>query len=163
MHTAFKRLGQDLSKDALATLFSKVTGLDELGPFGGLAEKTPLLLLRSIVVLFSQLSAYSLGRLLRLPKKEVDQTLEGLHDILDIPEDSVCPLRLRNPSFRDFLLDEKQAYQTLAASCIQLMSTSLKEDVYNVGLPDTLVADIESSQIQRCLPLKIQYACLYWI
>lgn len=57
------------------------------------------------MVLRSPLSAFSLNRLLHLPKEVVDQTLEDLYAILDIPEDQTSPLRLHHPSFRDFLLN----------------------------------------------------------
>lgn len=43
-------------------------------------------ILRSIVILFSPLSADSLCRLLHVTKEDVDQTLEDLHSILDIPD-----------------------------------------------------------------------------
>jgi hypothetical protein len=132
-------------------------------------------ILGSVVVLLSPLSPCSLSRLLRLQERDLDQTLEDFHTILDIPEDSSRPLRLHHPSFRDFLLNkkrcsdsnfqvnEKQAHQTLANCCIQLMSTSLKQDVCGQEAPGTLVADIKSNQIEQCLPLEVRYACLYWI
>ena len=130
--------------------------------------------LGSVVVLFSPLSAFSLSRLLYLPKGVVDRTLKDLHAILNIPEDQTRPLRLHHPSFRDFLfnedrcgnssfwVEENQAHQNLAANCIQLMSTSLKQDVCGQEAPGTFVADVESSRIEQCLPSEVQYACLYW-
>jgi hypothetical protein len=132
-------------------------------------------LLGSIVTLFSPLSTQSLSRLVKTSQEEVDQTLDDLHAILDIPKDHNCALRLHHPSFRDFLLnkercsdsnfqvDEKQAHQTLANCCIQLMSTSLKQDICRQGAPGILVADVESTRINECLPSEVQYACLYWI
>jgi hypothetical protein len=129
--------------------------------------------LGSIVILFSQLSAISMSRLLYITKQRIDQTLNHLHAILDIPKAQNCPLRLHHPSFRDFLLnkercddsnfqvDEKQAHLTLAGSCIQLMSTTLKQDIYNVNAPGVLVTDIESCRVEQCLPPEVQYACLY--
>jgi hypothetical protein len=131
--------------------------------------------LGSIVTLLCPLSTQSLGRLLNASKQEVDQTLDNLHAILDIPKDQTCPLRLHHPSLRDFLLnedrcgdsnfqvDEKQAHQMLADHCIQLMSTSLKRDVCKQGAPGRIVADVESGRIEECLPPEVQYACLYWV
>lgn len=58
----------------------------------------------SIVILLSQLSTHSLSGLLKIPKKDIDQTLEDLHSVLDVPKDQTLPLRLHHPSFRDFLL-----------------------------------------------------------
>jgi hypothetical protein len=43
------------------------------------------------------------------------------------------------------------------------MSTSLKQDVCGQEAPGTLVADIESSRLEKCLPPEVRYACLYWI
>jgi hypothetical protein len=131
--------------------------------------------LGAIVILFSTLSLGSLSNLLRIPKQRVDRTLKDLHSIIDIPQDQTHPLRLHHPSFRDFLLNKdrckdpnfqvnnEQTHRKLAASCIQLMSSCLKEDVCRVGRPGALVADIQRSQIQQCLPPELQYACLYWI
>ena len=127
--------------------------------------------LGSIVVLLSHLSTYSLSRLLHLQREDVDQTFEDLYAILDIPEDPTCPLRLHHPSFRDFLLnkdrcgdfwvDEKEAHQILAASCIQLMSQTLKKDVCELYAPGYEAVKVESSRIQKYLPPEVQYACLY--
>jgi hypothetical protein len=132
-------------------------------------------ILGSTVVLFSPLSTYALSRLLRVTKEDIDQTLEDLHSIVDIPKDRNRPLRLHHPSFRDFLLnndrcknsnfwvDEKYAHETLANSCIRLMSTSLKQDICGLTTPGILVTDVESSQVEHSLPPEVQYACLYWI
>ena len=43
------------------------------------------------------------------------------------------------------------------------MSTSLKKDICGVHSPGWLATDVESSQIEQCLPLEVQYACLYWV
>ena len=132
-------------------------------------------ILGSTVVLLSPLSIRSLSRLLDVPKENVEDTVEDLHAILDIPKNHTCTLRLHHPSFRDFLLnknrctdsnfhvDEKQAHQILATGCVQLMSNSIKQDICSVGTPGVLMTNIESSLVERCLPPEIQYACLYWI
>ncbi|KAF1815014.1 hypothetical protein P152DRAFT_392310 [Eremomyces bilateralis CBS 781.70] len=131
--------------------------------------------LGSIVLLLSPLSSSSLGRLIHLQTEDIDQTLDDLHAILDIPEDRRRPLRLHHPSFRDFLLDknrcsnsnfwvnEKQAHGALATSCIQLMSTSLKQDICVMESPGVLVANISSNRVQQYFTPEIQYACLYWV
>ena len=131
--------------------------------------------LGSIVILLSPLSVHSLSKLLDLQREDVDDSLDNLHAIMDIPKDQTRPLRLHHPSFRDFLLhkdrcsdsnfwvDEKQAHQTLAACCIQLMSTSLKEDICGVTISGTLVTDVESSRVEQYLSPEVQYACLYWV
>jgi hypothetical protein len=132
-------------------------------------------ILGSTVALFSPLSASSLGRLVHVTKQDIDQTLEDLHAILDIPEDHSQPLRLHHPSFRDFLLNknrcndlnfwvnQKQAHQRLADSCIRVLSTALKENICGVTTPGALASDFDSSRVEQCLPPEIQYACLYWV
>ncbi len=129
--------------------------------------------LRSIVVLLSPLSASSLSKLLHLPKEDINRTVEDLHAILDIPKDPTRPLRLHHPSFRDFLLNrdrcvdfwvyEKKAHQTLAISCIQLMSQILKKDICKLHTPGSQASQVQSSRIEECLPPEVQYACLYWV
>jgi hypothetical protein len=131
-------------------------------------------ILGSIVVLFSPLSTISLHRLLNVAKHKINQVLKDLHAILDIPKADAHPLRLHHPSFRDFLLDnkrcgdldfwvdEKQAHQVLADRCMQLMSTSLKQDICGVDAPGMLVVDAERSRIRQSLPSEVQYACRYW-
>jgi hypothetical protein len=132
-------------------------------------------ILGTIVILSSPLSACSLARLIQVSKDEIGQTLEDLHSIIDVPKDQMRPLRLHHPSFRDFLLsrdrckdrnfwvEEKQAHRTLAEHCIQLMSASLKKDLCGIDIPGTLIADVESRQVEQYLPPDVQYACLYWI
>jgi hypothetical protein len=127
--------------------------------------------LGSIVVLLLPLSTSSLSRLLHLLREDVDRTFEDLYTIVDIPEDPTRLLRLHHPSFRDFLLnkdrcgefwvDEKEAHQILATSCIQLMSRTLKKDICEIHAPGSQASQVESSRIKECLPPEVQYACLY--
>jgi hypothetical protein len=132
-------------------------------------------ILGGVIILLTPLSVNSLRKLLHITKADIDQTLEDLHSILDIPEENTRLLRLHHPSFRDFLLDrdrsgnsnfwidEKQAHQTLAESCIELMSATLKQDICGLDAPSVLVTDVESQRIEHCLPPEVQYACLYWV
>lgn len=127
-----------------------------------------------IILLLSPLSALSLANLLGTAGSDIIRILNDLHSILDVQEDHTKPIHLHHPSFRDFLLDrdrckdpnllvdKEQAHQKLASSCIQLMSNSLKQDICGLGAPGTLLRDVASSQIEQCLPLELQYACLYW-
>jgi hypothetical protein len=101
--------------------------------------------LGSIIALLLPLSTLSLSKMLYFQKEDINQALENLHAILDIPKDPTHLFRLHHPSFRDFLLnkdlcgdfwvDEKQAYHTLAAGCIQLMSRALKKDICELHAP----------------------------
>jgi hypothetical protein len=109
--------------------------------------------LGSIVISLSPHSAASLGRLIELSERQVEQTLGKLHAIINVPKDVPGFLHLHHPSFRDFLLDkdrcsdlhfwvdERQAHQILAVKCIQLMSKCLRQDICRVDAPGTLVAE----------------------
>jgi hypothetical protein len=128
----------------------------------------------TIAVLSSPLSTQSLGKVLGTTQDQIDQILNDLHAILDIPKDTTHPLRLHHPSFRDFLLDqercmdlrfgidEKQTHQALVTECIRLMSY-LKKDICGQEAPGTLIVNVESCRIEQHLPLEVRYACLYWV
>ena len=132
--------------------------------------------LGSVVVLFSPLAAHSLSRLLDFPKGKINQSLKGLHAILDVPEDQTHPLRLHHPSFRDFLLsaqrcydlhfwvEQKNVHKVLANHCIQLMSQKLRtKNLYGLRDPGPIGSQIPSEELARCLPPELQYACEYWV
>jgi len=129
--------------------------------------------LGSVVILFSPLPIHSLSRMLYVTKEDINLALVDLHSVLVIPNDQTCPIRLHHPSFRDFLLskdrcgdfwvDEKDAHQILTASCIQLMSQTIKKDVCELHAPGSQTSQVESSWIKKCLPPEVQYACLYWV
>jgi hypothetical protein len=133
------------------------------------------LILGSIVALNCPLPLGSLSALLRVPKHKVDQVLRDLYSILDIPDDQSQPIRLHHPSFRDFLLnkdrcadadfwvEETQAHTVLADNCIQLMANFLRKDVCRVVASGALAAEQDRTELERCLPKELQYACLYWI
>ena len=63
------------------------------------------IILSSVVILFSSLSALVLSRLLSIKKVVIDQTLNDLHSVLDILNDQSQSLCLHHPSFRDYLLN----------------------------------------------------------
>jgi hypothetical protein len=72
-------------------------------------------------------------------------------------------MRLLQLDEKDLTVDDRRAHEMLADSCLGLMSISLKQDICGVNAPGILAADIESSRVEECLPLQVQYACLYWI
>ncbi|KAH7310338.1 hypothetical protein BKA65DRAFT_413863, partial [Rhexocercosporidium sp. MPI-PUGE-AT-0058] len=125
-------------------------------------------ILGSIVNLFSPLPVASLAKVISISGTQVTRTLERLQAILDVPKDVASLLRLHHPSFRDFLLNkdrlnEKEAHQRLATSCIQLMSQALKKDICGIHAPSSQVSQVESGRLQEYLSHEVQYACLYWV
>jgi hypothetical protein len=135
----------------------------------------------SLVVLLSPLPALSLGRLLPfedlVTEDDVEDILQDLQAILDIPESPAEPLRLHHPSFRDFLLDrdrcrdanfwveKKSMHEKLASRCLELMSAldGLQEDMCSLPGPGTLRSEINPGSISSSLPPELQYACRYWV
>ncbi|OBT75575.1 hypothetical protein VF21_05831 [Pseudogymnoascus sp. 05NY08] len=130
-------------------------------------------ILGSIAILLSPLPVASLAKVISTPTTQVTQTLERLQAILDVPKDIASSIRLHHPSFRDFLLskdrckefwvDGKEAHQTLATGCIQLMSQTLKKDICEMHAPGSQASQVDSSWIEKRLPPEVQYACLYWV
>ena len=132
-------------------------------------------ILGAIVTLFSSLSIGPLARLVNIPEKDIDESLEDLHAILDIRRDRNLPVRLHHPSFRDFLvnrkrcndlrfwIDERKAHQLLADYCIDLMSAALKRDICALREPGVIARDVSEQNIETGLPTALQYACQYWV
>ncbi|RYP16410.1 hypothetical protein DL766_009126 [Monosporascus sp. MC13-8B] len=87
----------------------------------------------SIVVLASPLSTSALARMLNMVQDTVDDRLDLLYSVLDVPSSSSSPVRLLHLSFRDFLLDpekkdknpfwvnEKETHRQLAAQCLRTL------------------------------------------
>jgi hypothetical protein len=142
-------------QEELAGLFTKIVG--------------------SIVILFDSLSATALANLLTLSKEDIDETLDHLHSVLDVPDGQDSPTRLLHPSFRDFLLDkqrchdqhfwvdEKMAHEALAESCLRLMSGNLKRDICDLRAPGSQASKVDGRRIKQSLPADLQYACQYWV
>ncbi len=131
----------------------------------------------SIVILASPLSVSSLAHLLAIPLGDVEDQLDLLHSVLNIPTDLSIPVRLFHLSFRDFLvdpengkeqkyfwIDEREVHERLATQCLQLLSAgALKRDVCGLRLPATRRSEIDQQIIDDALPPEVQYACRYWV
>jgi hypothetical protein len=129
----------------------------------------------TIGILSEPLSTTALAKLLAVKKEEITIRLRTLRSVLNVPEDTVSPIRLLHPSFRDFLLDKKrcpdehfwvdkkESHRILAESCLRLMSGKLKRDICGLRTPDALATEVGSYQAQQCLPPELQYACRYWV
>ena len=68
-------------------------------------------LVGSIVLLADPLSKDSLARLLGIPLNVVEDQLDLLHSVLNVPSDRHSPVRLLHLSFREFLIDPKKSGQ----------------------------------------------------
>ncbi|KAF2827163.1 hypothetical protein CC86DRAFT_289982, partial [Ophiobolus disseminans] len=133
-------------------------------------------ILGTIAVLLSTLPAWSLSKLLQVADEDVEQSLDDLHAILDIPDHPQQPLRLHHPSFRDFLLnkerccndnfwvDKRGTHKKLASRCLKLLSgpSGLCQDMCNLVSPGVLRSEIDDGTVASSLPPELQYACRYW-
>lgn len=129
----------------------------------------------SIVVLFDTISLAALSELLDVPMTEIKRTLNNLHSLLDVPVDDDGFIRLLHPSFRDFLLDadrcskqrfvinKNKAHHRLFKGCLRVMSNHLRRDMCGLRRPGTCVSDVLRRQLDKCIPLHVQYACRYWV
>lgn len=130
-------------------------------------------ILGSIAVLGSPLPVRSLAKLLAVPPSEIRKALAGLSPIVDASLDH-CPIRIKHRTFREFILDEdrcdadfhvnpQNAHEVLADKCLTIMSRMLKKDICGLGSADTIVNNVDHGRVDRCIPLELQYACVYWI
>jgi hypothetical protein len=83
-----------------------ISGLSEREKMGQLQRFRILVV--SLIILGSPLSAISLARLLNIPANEIDISLDMLHSVLDVPPSRQSPIRMFHLSFRDFLLDPEK-------------------------------------------------------
>ena len=133
----------------------------------------------SVVLLFDNLSAEELERLLFRDLSTggalVQDTLDSLHAILDMPEDRTKPVRMQHLSFRDFLVDGGRCpdrrfhinpgdgHQILATHCLDLMSNALRQNICGLPGPGTLISEVSNTTLDQCIPPALRYACRHWI
>ncbi|PNP55781.1 hypothetical protein THARTR1_04001 [Trichoderma harzianum] len=143
-------------KEAVVTKFKEVVG--------------------TIVLLANPLSITSLASLLAIETEKIDNQLDMLHSVLNIPLNPDAPIRLFHLSFRDFLIDkenrdinsfwvdEQETHAMIMVRCLRLLSTdNLRRDICDLQRPGTLRLEIEQEKIDTRFPPEMQYACLYWV
>ncbi|KAJ5742536.1 vegetative incompatibility protein HET-E-1 [Penicillium nucicola] len=133
------------------------------------------LIVGSIITVANPLGAAPLASLLDISTGKVNNRLGMLHSILDVPTNATIPIRIFHESFRDFVIDpemsqsfyvdEKATHKMLADRCLALLSHGghLKQDICGLEAPGRLRTVLDKPKIDRCLPLHVQYACLYWV
>lgn len=129
----------------------------------------------SIVVLKIPLPTSALSSILGVHQADIDDLLDFLHSVLAVPSSADIPVRLMHLSFREFLVDPRMrgkhgfwinetcVHHDLATRCIRLLNSSLRKDMCNIKWPGTRRTAVSASDIQKCIPLGVQYACLYWV
>jgi hypothetical protein len=127
-----------------------------------------------IILLATPLSVNALARLLSMERDDIDNRLNLLHSVLDIPGNSDIPVRLLHLSFRDFLLDcqkkasnpfwidKKEVHQNLTGQCLKVMQQSLRKNICNLPGDGTEHIEINIHSVNYYLPPELQYCCHYW-
>ena len=117
----------------------------------------------------------NLATILGEPKSDIISTLHSLHSVLDVPEEETRPICLLHPSFRDFLLnparclnqtflvDARATHHHLLNCCLRLMKNHLRRNMCNLERPGIRAHDLAKADVDKFIPLPIQYACRYWI
>lgn len=171
------------STEALDEVYSTVLASSMTGDFSAEEEDKFTIRLRqvvgSVVLLFDNLSAEELARLLfpavSTGRNIVQQTLNSLHAVLDVPEGPSQPLRMLHLSFRDFLVDstrcrdirfqinQQQVHHNLFDCCLDLMKRSLRKNICQLSGPGSFVDEVSKAALCQYLPLGLRYTCRHWI
>ncbi|KAF3934303.1 hypothetical protein ABW19_dt0206079 [Dactylella cylindrospora] len=130
----------------------------------------------TVALLESPLSLESLTALLsEISSSTMWAIFEGLHSVLNIPDDDTVPILIYHLSFREFLLsskagkfqiDDLEMHWQLARRCVAILDKYLQPDICRIKIPGALRSDINiinESVLQKWLPPHVQYACRYWI
>ncbi|OAQ64205.2 WD-repeat protein [Pochonia chlamydosporia 170] len=127
----------------------------------------------TIVILSDPLSISTLAHMLRIQQDKIDNMLDHLHSVLNVPPSAELPVRLLHLSFRDFLtdddqrgkspfwIDKEQAHYVMAVNCLRIMG-DLQQDICSVKDPGTYRSAIKAQNIKSSIPQALRYAILYW-
>lgn len=136
----------------------------------------------SLIVLFDELPLLNLAKLIEKEEKDINLALTNLGSVIDIPDRPDRAIKLLHPSFRGFLVDKRSAqffvdrekgsaqflvnsgsaHRYLFRKCLQIMETSLRHDLCNFKSPGISSERIEESDIEKGIPIHVQYACQFW-
>ncbi|XRM45048.1 hypothetical protein ABZX51_008150 [Aspergillus tubingensis] len=146
----------------------------EKADFFGLFQR----IIGAVVVLAEPLSIATLEGLLGLSGKapKTRKLLSSLSSVVSSGDSSESPIRLLHLSFRDFLLgqpqrrclydefciDSREAHRVLLKSCLNLLSSTLKQDICSLDDPSFLAKDIDPSLLDQKIPVRVRYASQYW-
>ncbi|RFN52392.1 vegetative incompatibility protein het-e-1 [Fusarium flagelliforme] len=117
----------------------------------------------TIILLEAPLTVSALSKLIDVPKRSIYHRLEVLRSVLNYPETAESPIRLLHLSFRDFLLDpekegmnkfwvdEKQGHGRVAAHCLRILKSCLKEDICGLLAPGIACSKVTASRVSSCI------------
>lgn len=156
----------------LQILFSSLEGRADASELSARFRK----IVGAIVLLQDPLSISRLAHLLDHDQADLEAALTPLHSVLDIPANTIDPIRIFHPSFRDFLLSkercrdyrfaisERQTHAQLALCCLQVMLRHLKRNICDIGSDAVLNSEIPDlkKKLGECVPPALSYACQHW-
>ena len=130
--------------------------------------------LGSLVLLFNPLSSSNLEWLLNMPIP-LNNTLQHLHSVVVLPNDSNEAMHLIHPSFYDFLTDPTRCsnvkflvtpdlqHSFLAQACLDAMKI-LKRNMCNIKQPWKFHHEFGNlpNLVHKHIPPYLQYACRHW-
>ncbi|KAG8677869.1 hypothetical protein FPOAC1_003897 [Fusarium poae] len=128
------------------------------------------MIIGGIVMLADPLSARALSQLLKVDPEVVDNRLDTLHSVLNIPPTRNAPVRLLHLSFRDYLIKEKSEFQVdercthqmLAKHCLRIMRGALRKNICGLSFPGMRRSAVDLEQLEKSMPSQVQYACMHW-
>jgi hypothetical protein len=105
--------------------------------------------------------------------QELTRIIKDLQSVLEVPEDPKSPIQLLHPSFRDFLvttgrasdhflINEEHTHQWLAGRCLDLMFSSLKNNMCNLR-PGNSPSTVSRKDLEKTISPELQYASYYWV
>lgn len=171
------------STDMLDEMYLMILGSSMRDDFSAQEAQEVTLRLRqvvgSVVLLFENLSAKELTRVLFPSVLDggalVQNTLDSLHAIFDVPEDVSIPIQMLHLSVRDFLvdgtrctdirfqIDQRQMHLDLFSHCLDLMKGSLQQNMCRLSGRGRLVEKVSEAALSQYLPLGLRYACHHWM
>jgi hypothetical protein len=128
----------------------------------------------STVVLLQEPVRASALAILAGDKDRADSLLPRLSAVLLV--DEPAPVRLFHPSFPEFVVSDERCHDErflvkapeehlrLAAQCLEVMNTHLRENICNIKDPSLLNTEVHHLQqtLEGVAPGELRYACKYW-
>ena len=157
------------------TLYSQIlhVGYNDIDVNRGLGEFRTVV--GSIVLLFDPMSVDDLALLLNLDPMDVSTSINPLHSLLVVPDQTSDFVRIMHASFPDYITDPKRCtddrfhidspthHAEMTLQCLNLMNKVLKRNVCDLpcyAMNDN-VSDL-SERKKRFIGNALEYACKFW-
>ena len=127
-------------------------------------------ILCSVTLAFRPLRLEEIAIFAKVSESELEVLVDFCGSFVTVREQIVY---LIHSSAKDYLSDNdrgeifisgqgKEHAETVSL-CLEIMSDTLKKDIYNLKMPATRLSEIEESRTGSLIPFYAQYACLYWV